>query len=153
MADLTVDQAIRVWGLTAKKQTKVADNSAAQTVFKGGPLFIDASEDTANVRIYVNADTLATSDTFMGIAAAGLTVLTTDTEGDNKVDFYDHDSIIGLLMSQFGSFTDADLGKDVHYSDSGTLTLTLGTNLKAGVIHAVEDGYVYIRIVAPFDVA
>lgn len=154
MADISRDQSLRIFaGRSPLVETIVLDNSVAQTLFRGVAVILDANVDANFGRIFDSGVTLASGDTFLGIAAEGKVVLTTDTEGDNKITFFGHDAILGFLMSQFGTFTNANLGEDIHLSDSGTLTTTLGTNLKIGVVHAIEDGYVYVRLEAPFDVA
>lgn len=155
MTDITVDQALRLKGSIARMRTFVLDNSAAQTVFKSQAMILDQSEDTLNARQMVDAVTIATADVFVGIAAHGAVVLTTDTESDNIIQVYEHDSIPGFLMSAYGTFTNADLGKTIYINTASTdtLTVTTGSNLPIGVIDSVEDGYVYVRIVSPVQTA
>ena len=149
MADLTGNQAIRFWGDNKHVQEIPLDSSAAQTVYAGEPLFIDQSEDTINARQYVAADTLATGDVSEGIALEKKVVALGDVEADSVIKYASYGSIVGFLMSVYGTFTRADNGTAVYMSDSGTITTTSTSNLEIGVIHNVEDGFVYVRLTVP----
>lgn len=145
MADLTADAPLRIWG-NAYTENWVLDNSANQTVYKGQPMIIDQSEDTLNVRGFVDATTVAATDVFIGIAAGGAEVKTTDNEDDNEVEVYVEPTIVGFKSSVY---TNADCGATVYMSDSGTLSATVGDNPQIGKLHRVEDGYAYVRLVSP----
>lgn len=149
MADISANQPLRYSKDTVNVATTVLDNSSAQTVYKGHALVIDQNVDAIYAVIFDSGLTLSTGDVILGIALEPFTVLTTDTETDNVIKYATWGSRIGFLMSQFGTFTDADMGDEIYLSDSGTLTVTSGSNLKIGVIYKIEDGYVYVRLTTP----
>jgi len=105
-------------------------------------MMLDVSEDTLYPRIFDSNVTVAVTDVFIGFAAEGKVVATTDTETDNVIDVYEDPSYIGLPAD---SITDADVGKALYMSDSGTFTTTSATNLKVGTVQRVVDGHVFIR--------
>lgn len=145
MADLTADAPLRF--LSEPDSEKwVLDNSAAQTIYKGHPMIIDQSEDTVYPRGFLDATVVAATDIFVGIAAAGATVATTDTETDNELEIYTWPSIVGFKSAVY---TDADVGDTVYMSDSGTLSATAGDNPQIGKLHRVKDGYAYVQIISP----
>lgn len=145
MADLTNDTAYRQRRPTLTK-TEVwgVDTSTAQTIYKGQPVFLDVSVDTTHVRGFSSADTLAATDVTVGIAEAGLVVAAGDTEDTQDTEL----SVITSGEVGFVSavFTDADVGKTVYMSDSGTLTATGTGNLVVGVLVRVIDGYAYVQV-------
>lgn len=145
MADLTRDAPLRFWG-EAHSEKWVLDNSAVQTIYKGQPMIIDVGEDTVYLRGFVDATTVASTDIFVGIAAEGKTVATSDTETDNEIEVYTYPTIIGFKSSVY---TDADVGDTVYMSDSATLSATSGSNPQIGKLHRVVDGYAYVQLVTP----
>jgi len=145
MADLTADAYLRIWG-EATTQRWVLDNSAAQTIYKGQPMILDISEDTVYVRGFVDATTVAADDIFIGIAAEGATVATTDTETDNELNIYVEPTIVGFPGSVF---TDADVGDTMYMSDSATLSATAADNPMIGKLVRVEGGFQYVRLSSP----
>lgn len=145
MADLTADAYIRIWG-EATIQEWVLDNSAAQTIYKGQPLLLDISEDTVYLRGFVDATVVAADDIFVGIAAEGAAVATTDTETDNKIKVYVEPTIVGFPGSVF---TDADVGDTMYMSDSATLSASAADNPEIGKLVRVEGGYQYVRLSSP----
>jgi len=145
MADLTKDAPLRFLGDPIIEEW-ILDNSAAQTVYRGQPVIIDQSEDTAYGRGFVDATVVAATDVFLGIALEGCTVATTDTETDNKIKLAARDSIVGFKSTVFSV---ADLGKTVYMSDSGTLSTTAGDNPQIGKLVDVKDGYAYVQLTAP----
>lgn len=145
MADLTNNATLRFWG-EPRTEIWVLDNSAAQTIYKGQPMIIDQSEDTVYLRGFVDATTVAATDIFVGIAAEPKTVLTTDTETDNKIEVYVWPTILGFKSTVY---TDADVGDTVYMSDSATLSATVGDNPMIGKLNRVEDGYAYVQIISP----
>lgn len=149
MADISANQPLRFRKNTVNEETIVLDNSSAQTIYRGHALVIDQNVDSIYAVLFDSNLTLSTGDVILGIALEGFTVLTADTETDNKIKYATWGSVIGFLMSQFGTFTDADMGDVVYLSDSGTLTVTASTYLKIGVIQKIEDGYVYVRLTTP----
>lgn len=145
MADLTRDAPLRIWG-EGHTERWTLDNSAAQTIYKGQPMIIDQSEDTVYLRGFVDATVVAATDIFVGIAAEGKTVATSDTETDNEIEVYVWPTILGFKSSVY---TDADVGDTVYMSDSGTLSATVGDNPQIGKLHRVVDGYAYVQIISP----
>ena len=145
MADLTNDAYLRIWG-EVESEKWVLDNSTAQTIYKGQPLIIDQDVDTVYLRGFVDATVVAPTDIFIGIAAEGATVATTDNETDNEITLYRDGTIVGF---QSAVFTDADVGDTVYMSDSGTLSATAADNPEIGKLHRVQDGFAYVQIVSP----
>jgi len=145
MADLTADAYLRIWG-EATTQRWVLDNSAAQTIYKGQPMIMDLSEDTVYPRGFVDATVVAPTDIFIGIAAEGATVATTDTETDNELNIYVEPTIVGFPGSVF---TDADVGDTMYMSDSATLSATADDNPMIGKLVRVEGGFQYVRLSSP----
>ena len=121
----------------------ILDNSAAQTVYRGCPMMIDPTADTLYAVVYKDSVTKVAGDVFLGIADAPITIATTETEGDVEVDLI-MSGPVGFL-NDF-SFTDADAGKAVYFSDSQVLTTTAGANLLVGNIMYVQNGYVFVYI-------
>lgn len=147
MADLTADAALRFLNPSLMFSEKwVLDNSAAQTIYKGQPMIIDIGTDTVYPRGFLDATTVVATDIFVGIAAEGKVVATTDNELDNAILIYVWPTIIGFKSSVY---TDADIGDVVYMSDSGTLSATVGDNPEIGELHRVLDGYAYIRLESP----
>jgi len=145
MADLTADAYIQEGGFV--QTTKyVLDNSAAQTVYRGQPMILDLSEDTIYPRGFVDATVVAATDIFVGIAAEGKVVATTDTETDNEILIYLYPSIIGFKSAVF---TDADVGDTMYMSDSGTLSATAADNPQIGKLQRVKNGTAWVQISAP----
>lgn len=147
MANLSRNAPLRLrWPSEARPEDWVLDNSAAQTVYQGAPLILDASEDTVYLRLFDSSVTVATGDVFIGIANEKMVVATTDTEADNVIEVYGGNTEVGLKSAVF---TDADAGKTVYMSDSGTLTATSTSNLQVGKLARVDDGYAYVQLTAP----
>jgi hypothetical protein len=146
MADLTKDAPLRFWNQEVYTEKWVLDNSAAQTIYKGQPMILDLDVDTVYLRGFVDATVVDAADIFIGIAAEGATVATTDTETDNEIEVYVEPTIVGFKSSVF---TDADVGDPVYMSDSGTLSATVGDNPVLGKLHRVKDGYAYVRLESP----
>ena len=145
MADLSADAPLRFWS-EAHSEKWVLDNSAAQSIYKGQPMIIDQSADTVYIRGFIDATTVAATDIFIGIAAEGATVATTDNETDNVIEVYTWPTIIGFKSTVY---TDADVGDTVYMSDSGTLSATAADNPQIGKLHRVEGGYAYVQLVSP----
>lgn len=143
MADLTKNASLRFrFPQLQKRSTWGLDNSSAQTVYKGQPAMIDGSTDTVYAVGYVDAITLAATDVTLGIFAAGYSIATTDVEGQVEAEIITS----GEVGFKSTVFTNADVGKAVYMSDSGTLTATSTANLYIGVLTAVADGYAYVQI-------
>lgn len=144
MADLTADAQIRFLG-EGKTERFFLDTSVAQTIYKGQPLIIDQSEDTVNATGFVDATVVAVTDVFLGIAAEGKTVALAAPE-TTEIEVYVWPSIVGFKSTVF---TNADLGKAVTMSDSGTLSVTTLANPPIGTLFKVEDGYCYVALDTP----
>ena len=149
MADLTRNAPLRYRWPNQELQPEIwtLDNSAAQTIYVGCPMLIDASEDTVYPRVYNSGVTKTTGDVFVGIANEAKNVATTDTETDNEIEIIGGNSEVGFKSTVF---TDADVGKPVYFSDSGTLTATAGANLLIGKLRRVDGGYAFVQLDAPY---
>ena len=147
MADLTANASVRTMGdLNALKF--FLDTSAAQHIYKGQPLIIDASEDTTRVRGFVDATVVDVADVFVGIAEHEIVVAAGDTE---DVEASTVLAAVGPTIKGFKStvFTMADIGKAVYMSDSGTLSVTAADNPYIGKLYYVTGGYCYVQLLAP----
>jgi len=148
MADLTANANLRLWdSRQVFTETWVLDNSITQNVFKGQACYLDTSGDTVYVTAFLDAQTLTSTDIFIGIAAEGpIAVATADTEIDNVIELYVDKTIIGFASTVF---TDADVGDSVYMSDSSTLSSTAADNPVLGKLHRVVDGFAYVQLVSP----
>lgn len=144
MADLTKDAPLRFWGKPVTEKWEL-DSSAAQTVYKGQPMIIDQSEDTVNLRGFVDATTVAATDIFVGIAAEGAVVEAGDAE-TKEIEVYVEPTVVGFAGSVF---TNADVGDTVYMSDSGTLSATAADNPMIGKLVRVKGGFQYVRLSSP----
>jgi len=146
MADLTAAAPLRILGEAVTEQFAL-DTSAAQNVYKGQPLILTAT-DTVFPQGFVTATVVAATDVFVGIAAENKSVALGDAETIEKsgIEAYIGPSIIGFKSTVF---TDADLGKTVYMSDSGTLSTTAADNPQIGKLHRVLDGFAYVELSAP----
>lgn len=144
MADLTKDAPLRFWGKPVTEKWAL-DSSAAQTVYKGQPMIIDQSEDTVNLRGFVDATAVAATDIFVGIAAEGAVVETGDAE-TKEIEVYVEPTVVGFAGSVF---TNADVGDTVYMSDSGLLSATAADNPMIGKLVRVKDGFQYVRLSSP----
>jgi hypothetical protein len=129
-----------------RTQKWVVDNSSAATVYKGAPMIMDLSADTVYPSMFVTATVVDAADIFIGIAAEGKVIATTDTETDNVIEIYVWPSIIGFKSTVY---TDADVGDTVYMSDNDTLSATAADNPQIGKLERVEDGYAYVQLVTP----
>jgi hypothetical protein len=148
MANLTKDQPLRWRDTGLFIERFVCDNSTAQTIYRGQPVIIDASADTVNVRGWVSTITLVTgNDIFVGIANEHKVVNTSDVEATNEIEVITK----GEIGIKSAVFTDADIGKTVSMTDSGTLVAGVWTasQLQIGKLRRVEDGYAFIELAAP----
>ena len=121
------------------------DTSVARTIYRGQPVILDKSVDTVNIVGWVAAVTLVTAvDVFIGIANENITVAAGDLEVTKEIDVIT-DGEVGF---QSAAFTDADVGKTVVFTDSGTLAVGTGsaTQCTAGKIARVANGYVYVQL-------
>ena len=144
MAELTHDAPLRFLG-EAKSERFYLDTSAAKQVWKGAGVIIDQSEDTTHVRT-ANAVVAVDGDVFVGIAVEAKYVKAGDPE-TTELEVYTYPSIVGFKSTVF---TDADLGKVVYMSDTGTLSDTNGAYPQIGSLYKVEDGYAYVSLDTPF---
>src|SRR3972149_954529 len=146
MADLTAAAPLRKLGQAYYEQFAL-DTSAAQNVYKGQPLILSAT-DTVHPIGWVDATVVAATDGFVGIAAEDKSVALGDAETVEKSGI---NAFVGPTILGFKSavFTDADLGKTVYMSDSGTLSVTVADNPQIGKLHRVLDGYAYVELITP----
>lgn len=144
MADLSKDAPLRIWG-GMNTEKWALDSSAAQTVYKGQPMIIDGSEDTVNLRGFVDATVVAATDVFVGIAVEGAEVALGAAE-TREIEVYVGPTVVGFAGAVF---TNADVGKTVYMSDSGTLSTTAADNPQIGKLHRVKDGFQYVELISP----
>jgi len=145
MADLTANAPLRFKGTPVSERWYI-DTSTAQTLYRGQPMMIDQSEDTANARGYVDATVVAPTDVVLGIAAEGKVVASGDAE-TTEIEVYVAPTWVGFKSTVFDT---ADLGKRVFMLDSGTLAdQVYADNPEIGILRKVEDGYCYVELVTP----
>lgn len=146
MANLTANAPLRFLGEVKIEQFHV-DSAAARTIYKGEPVIINASLDTVNV-VSQAVEALVDNDVFVGIAAEKFTNASGDSESgpSSMINVIVGPSIVGFKSAVF---TEADLGKAVYMSDTGTLSDTNGAYAQIGTLHRVLDGYAYVELVTP----
>jgi hypothetical protein len=144
MTDLSKDAPIRHAGPLVTHKW-IMDTSSAQHVYKGQPMIIDQDVDTLYVRGYVDATTVAATDVCVGIAMEEKEVAASAAE-TTEIVVAVGPSIIGFKSTVFDN---ADLGKTVYMSDSGTLSETAGDNPQIGKLVAVEGGYAFVELTTP----
>ena len=150
MANAAADQPLRFIGEVVTA-TFTHDNSAARTTYKGEPLIINQTVDTLYVQSWhdgTGEGVVAATDVFVGIAAEGHTIATTDAEGSvaSQLVAYVQPTIVGFKSAVF---TNAKMGSSVYMSDSTTLSTTAADNPVIGKLVRVEDGYAYVRLATP----
>lgn len=147
MSDLSAPANLRYRfpALIQRTENYPLNGGTALSIYRGTPLIIDGNVDTIDAVKFDSGVTIATGDVFLGIVEDNqIDVLAADADGDKKATIIRR-GLVGFVNSF--SFTRADIGKAVYFSDSGTLTTTAGTNLgPVGEIWDVEDGYVYIDL-------
>lgn len=144
MSDLTSDAYLKVKG-ESKTEIFFMDTSVAQTIYRGQPVMIDQSVDTINVVGFVDSVVVAATDVIVGIAAEGKSVAAGDPE-TKEIEVYTAPTIVGFKSTVFDN---ADLGKTVYMSDSGTLSETAADNPEIGKLFKVEDGFAYVLLTTP----
>ena len=149
MADLTRNAPLRVWGQAHTLMVPM-NGGAAITGYKGGPLIFDADVDTDAAVLFTSGVTAAAGDVVVGIAAEPVSVAAADADGAVEVESYVYPTVLGFQSSVFAL---ANAGDDVFMDDSGTLTATGTGNIKVGTVHWVAEGYVYVRLSAPYVLA
>lgn len=147
MAELSADAPLRILGEAFTEQFH-CDSAGAQTIYKGAGIIIDQSVDTANVHTAASI-TCVDGDVFVGIAAEKKTVAAgaSETDANSMVEVYVEPTIVGFKSTVL---TDADMGKPVYMSDTGTLSASNGAYPRIGKLHRVRDGYAFVRLVSPF---
>lgn len=144
MTDLSANAYIRIKGRELRKLYTI-DTSVAQHFYRGQPVIIDQSADTLNVTAYVDSVVVDPTDVFVGIAAEEKIVAAGDPE-TTEIEVICYDTPVGF---QSAVFDNADLGKTVYMSDSAVLSETAADNPQIGLLDSVEDGYAYVKIIAP----
>ena len=142
MANLSADGYVKVWGEAFTEEWPL-DSAAAQTVYRGQPVILIVGTDTVNAAAFVTATVVDSADIFLGIAAEGQTVATTDIDGGKKVSVYMEPTILGF---QGSVFTDAAVGDTIYMSDSATLSTTAADNPQIGKLFRVKDGFQYVQL-------
>lgn len=146
MADLSANAPLRFKG-TPVSERWYLDSSAAQHPYRGGPMMIDASEDTENARAYLDATTVAPTDVILGIAAEEKNIASGAAE-TTEIEVYVAPTWVGFKSTVFSS--NDDLGKTVYMSDSGTLAdMVYADNPEIGILRKIEDGYCYVELTTP----
>ena len=145
--DLARDADLRFKG-QAYTETFTLDTSAAQVVYRGAPLMIIATGDTMHAIFYQDSINVAAADVCLGIAAEHKEVTTAMDEDKAEIAVYVWPTIIGLVNIAV-PLTNADIGKEMYMSGSGTLNETVGDNAWLGKLFKVEDGYCYIQLRNP----
>jgi len=150
MSNLSRDAPLRVWGEAHTERIEM-DNASQVTVYKGHPLLINQSVDTLYAVRWndgTGEGVVDATDVFLGIAAEGKTIKTSDAEGspDAGVEAYVEPTILGFKST---ALTNAKLGATVYMSDSGTLSTTAADNPQIGTLARVEGGYCYVRLRTP----
>jgi hypothetical protein len=143
VADRTSNAPLRFADGDVKVSWETLDSSAAQHVYRGEPMIIDVSEDTVNLRHYIDATVLVTAtDVFIGFALEEKVVALGDTEAGTKIQV----ATSGRIGIQTAAFTNADRGKTIMMTDSGVLAAGVAAagQLQIGKLDYVEDGYAYI---------
>jgi hypothetical protein len=157
MTELSADASLRIWG-EAYTEKFHCDSAAAQTIYKGAGLVIDANVDTIYAHT-ANSLTLVDGDVFLGIAVEKKVVAAgaSETDADSWVEAYVGPTIVGFKSTVF---TNVDLGKQVGMSDTGTL-IAYGTGVRnpagtggayprIGWLRRVEDGYAFVQLDTPW---
>lgn len=149
MANISQDTPLRFKG-EVKTENFILDTLAAQIVYRGVGLVIDQNVDAEYAHIANLA--LVSGDVFLGIAAHGKSVQAGDPERAESagVEVIVEPSIVGFKMSNYGTFTNTNVGTVICMSDTGTLTATPGAYPRIGKIFKIEDGYVFVQLETPW---
>lgn len=143
--DLSANAYIEIMGEQYTFDGWVLDTSAAQHIYKGQPLLLNTSQDAENLVLFVDGVTVAATDVFAGISMEEKIVAQGDPE-TTKVKVLVGPSIVGFKDS---TLTNADIGKTIYMSGSGTLSETASDNPQIGKLKAVADGFAYVELTAP----
>lgn len=114
------------------------------SIYKGAPVIMDISADNLAV-VPADGVTMTTGDVFIGIAAEHRTSAA-GQDDPTELETYVWPTIVGFPST---ALTNADLGKRISMSDSGTLTATGGAYPAVGSLYIIKDGYCYILIDPP----
>jgi len=151
MTALSADAPLRL-GQQVYTRKLILNTSAAQTVYKGQPLYINQTLDAVNVTAHIDIthpEAVAADDAFVGIAAEGKAVAASATEDAKTagVIAYVEPSIIGFKSTVF---TNASIGLGVYMPDSATLAgvASAADCPYIGILQYVEDGYAYVKLVS-----
>jgi hypothetical protein len=151
MAALTQDATLRIFG-PAYTRKLILDTSAAQTVYKGQPLYLNQTKDAVNMTAHIDIthpEAVAPDDVFVGIAAEGKTVAAGDPENgkDAGVVAYVEPTVVGFKSAVF---TNASIGLGVYMPDSATLAgvASVADCPYIGILQFVEDGYAFVKLVS-----
>ena len=84
MADLTQAAYLKIWG-EATTDRWILTTSSAQTPYKGQPMYLDITADTIYVLGFLDAQTVAATDIFIGIAAEDIPTVASGATEDTEV--------------------------------------------------------------------
>ena len=123
--------------------TNYQAGSAGYTVRKGAPMILDVSDVDGYAQPLLSAITPAAGDVFLGLAAEGKVIGSTDTADGAKRILVQRCGLFGFPK---GSITVTDIGAPAYMSDSNVVTTTSTDNLWIGTIINVDDSYVWVDI-------
>ncbi len=144
MADLSDNAYLRIWGKVYTDKWGL-DSSAAQVIYRGHPMLIDIGTDTLYLKSWDDREVVAT-DIFIGIAAEPKSIAIGASEALSILEIYVGPTVVGFPGS---TYTDADVGKLIYMSDSGTLSTTVADNPWLGTLIRVRDGHQYVQLRSP----
>ena len=153
MADLTAANNLRILG-KAYTQRYILNTLAAQTVYRGTPLWIDQDADGApdgTVWGFTDAGAnVGATDVFVGMAAENKSVViaSPETPENAGIEAYVYPTIVGFPMLTTG-WTNDDIGISVYPADSGLLASTASGHPLIGTLWRVMDDYAYVLIDSP----
>jgi hypothetical protein len=155
MTALSKDASLRFKGVPHTEIFPV-DTSAAYTIYKGQPLTFTAATDTSHAVPFISADSpgvIVNTDVFIGIAAEHKVTVSGAVEADTTIEVYTGPSIVGFKSTVWTS--NESLGLAVCMTDSGTLAGIGSADdvVQIGTLFAIEDGYCYVKLSAPFILA
>ena len=145
MADLTAAAYLKFWG-EATTDKWILTTSSAQTIYKGQPMYLDINADTVYVLGFLDSQTVAADDIFVGIAAESVPTVASGASETTEVTVYMEPTIVGFPGTVF---TDADVGDPVYMSGSASLSATVADNPVLGKLVRVKDGFQYVRLSSP----
>jgi len=153
MANISQDTPLLFKG-EVKTENFILDTLAAQIVYRGAGMVIDQNVD-AEYAHTAGGLTLVSGDVFLGIAAHGKTVSAGDPERFENagIEIIVEPSIVGFKVSNYGTFTNTNVGTVICMSDTGTLSATPGAYPRIGKIFKIENAYIFVQLETPWVMA